>query len=384
MIRNQINVETGAISTAEDWSAQALLDAKVVADRVIYTYDPAGVDRLKLFTWGTLSAAEQAFFNTPNISSLTQFCAIGVTCLAPAQQSAAAGQNLVNFLRGERTNEGSSTDNSKYYRQRAHVLGDIVNSEATYVKTPPFIYSDAGYSGYKSSKASRQGMVYVGANDGMLHAFNSSTGAEAWAYIPSMVMSNMYRTADKNYANLHRYSVDGAVIQGDVYDGSAWRTIIVGGLNGGGRGYYALDVTDPAAPKALWEFTHDTSKGSGYTTDENLGYTFGKPEITKLKNGTWVVIAASGYNNVSPGDGKGYLFVLNAITGAKVITPISTGVGTTTTPSGLAQVRGWADKNEINNLVTRVYGGDALGNVWRLMWTTISHHLVVRLSYWPP
>jgi Tfp pilus tip-associated adhesin PilY1 len=132
-----------------------------------------------------------------------------------------------------------------------------------------------------------------------------------------------------------------------------WKTILVGGLNHGGRGYYALDITTPASPKALWEFTHD-----------NLGYSYGNPVITKLKDGTWVVIVASGYNNVGPGDGKGYLFILNADSGA-LIRAITTDVGDTTTPSGLARITAWANFPDNNNTAQRVYGGDLLGNLWR-------------------
>jgi type IV pilus assembly protein PilY1 len=204
----------------------------------------------------------------------------------------------------------------------------------------------------------------------MLHGFDAGTGQELWAYVPSLVLPNLYKLADKSYAGLHRYFVDGTPVQGDVYFGGAWHTILVGGLNGGGRGYYALDITDPENPKALWEFVYDTSKGFGYTTDANLGLTFGKPEISKRKDGTWVVLLTSGYNNLSPGDGKGYLYVLNAQTGAKVAT-VSTGVGddgstaSSVGPSGLAQIHTWTDNGMYDNTAQRVYGGDLLGNMWR-------------------
>ncbi|MEK7413670.1 MAG: PilC/PilY family type IV pilus protein, partial [Planctomycetota bacterium] len=187
----------------------------------------------------------------------------------------------------------------------------------------------------------------------MLHAFDSSTGQEIWAYVPSAVLPNLYKLADKNYASQHRYFVDGSPVQGDVKIGTDWKTILVGGLGAGGRSYYALDVTDPDSPKALWEFSNP-----------NLGVTLGKPEIAKLKNGTWVVLVASGYNNVSPGTGRGYLFVLDAATGS-VIRSIDTGEGDTATPSGLAHIRAWVDNTINDNTVQRVYGGDNLGNVWR-------------------
>ena len=361
LVRQQLDLNTGAVSATKDWSAQTMLDANT--SRTIYTYDPSGSNHLKLFTWATLGA-DQNWFIASAISTLTQFCTGGATCLSSSDKAAAAGQPLVNFLRGDRSNEGPTTDISKYYRQRTHVLGDIVSSEAVYVKTPQFNYTDAGYSGYKSSMSGRAGTVYVGSNDGMLHAFDASTGAENWAYVPSMVLPGMYKLADKAYSTNHQYYVDGTPTQGDVYYGGSWHTILVGGLAGGGRGYYALDVTDPANPVALWEFTSDTTKGTGYTTDANLGMAFGKPEIVKMKNGTWVVIVTSGYNNVSPGDGKGYVYVLNAQTGAKVST-VSSGTGSTGTPSGLVQIRSWVDNSDSDNTVKRVYGGDTLGNLWR-------------------
>jgi type IV pilus assembly protein PilY1 len=140
-----------------------------------------------------------------------------------------------------------------------------------------------------------------------------------------------------------------------------WKTILVGGLNAGGRGYYALDITDPTAPQLLWEFT--TTAGNGSTKDDDLGYSYGNPVITAKADGTWVVLLTSGYNNTSPGDGQGYLYVLNAGTGA-IISKIGTGVGSTTTPSGLAKISAWNDAPS-SNRATYVYGGDLLGNVWR-------------------
>jgi type IV pilus assembly protein PilY1 len=137
-----------------------------------------------------------------------------------------------------------------------------------------------------------------------------------------------------------------------------WKTILVGGLARGGRGYYAMDVTDPATPKALWEFI-----------DDNLGYTYGNPQIAKMSDGTWVVLVASGYNNIpneagAAGDGVGRLYVLNATTGALIRT-ISTGVGSATDPSGLAKITAQVVNPTTDATVEAVYGGDMLGNLWR-------------------
>jgi type IV pilus assembly protein PilY1 len=140
----------------------------------------------------------------------------------------------------------------------------------------------------------------------------------------------------------------------------------VGGLSGGGRGYYALDITNPAAPALLWEFKP--------TVDADLGYSFGLPVIARKADGTWVVLVTSGYdngtlssnpsiNNSPTGSGIGYLYVLNAATGA-IISKISTGVGDPATPSGLAKIATWNDE-AAGNRAGFVYGGDLLGNVWR-------------------
>ncbi len=223
-------------------------------------------------------------------------------------------------------------------------------------------------------------MVFAAANDGMLHAFYAGTslidtngGNEAWAFIPTMALPNLYKLASVNYANQHTYSVDGTPTAGDVYDtvNTAWKTILVGGLNKGGKGYYALDITDTLNPKALWEFKwsstcYDPATPSTWYADCHIGYTFNNPIISKLRDGRWVVFVTSGYNNVnSPsvsGDGVGYLYVLEAMTG-KILYKISTGAGDATTPSGLNHINAWADNSIRNNQTERVYGVDLLGNV---------------------
>lgn len=363
----KIDIATGGIvSSATDWSANDQLTTNT--SRTILMYDAGAASRLKPFTWASLTSSERSYFVAPYIKTpgvaLSQFCSFGTTCLSATDQVTAEGSLLVNFLRGDRSHEGTSTDTTSFYRQRLSarvpgsppvpaLLGDIVNSEALYVKKALYNYADSGYASFKTGTASRRAMVYVGANDGMLHAFDATTGAEVWAYIPTMVLPKLYRLADKDYARDHQFYVDSSPVSGDIFDGTSWKTILVGGLGAGGRGYYALDITDPNNPKALWEFTHN-----------NLGLTFGKAEVTKLKDGTWVVLVASGYNNVSPGDGQGRLFVLRASDGSLIRT-IDTGVGSTATPSGMAQIRAWVDRTDVNNTTLRVYGGDNLGNLWR-------------------
>ena len=147
--------------------------------------------------------------------------------------------------------------------------------------------------------------------------------------IPSSVLPNLYKLADDDYTHGgHQFYVDGTPSVGDIWTGGAWKTILVGGLNAGGKGYYALDVTVPGVPPVpMWEFKQNPAclpggrprRAVGNTADCNLGLSFGKPVITKLA-GTWVVMFTSGYNNLNGasngGDGGGFLYVLNAVTGA--------------------------------------------------------------------
>ena len=127
------------------------------------------------------------------------------------------------------------------------------------------------------------------------------------------MVPNLYKLADAAYANNHQFYVDGPITVGDAYDGSAWKTVLVGGLGRGGKAYYALDVTSPEKPKALWEFDTDPSDLVG---DDDLGYSYGNAILTKRSSdGKWVVIFASGYNNASGGDSKGRLYVVDAFTG---------------------------------------------------------------------
>lgn len=311
------------------------------------------------------AAANPASFAASHISGLSQW-----TSLTAAQQTAAAGTNLINFLRGQYGYEDRASNpvGDRLYRSREAVLGDALESQPAYLGPPIFSYPYPGYQTFKTAQASRAGSVFMGANGGMMHSFNASSGVERWAYVPSMTIPNLWKLADKNYATLHTNYVNGSPIVSDICtanctdDATAvWKTILVAGLNAGGRGYYALDITNPTAPVLLWELT--TSAGIGSVKDDDIGYSYGHPIVTRKADGTWAVLVTSGYNNTSPGDGKGYLYVLNAATGA-IISKIGTGTGNTTTPSGLAKIAGW-NTEPSGNKVGHVYGGDLLGNVWR-------------------
>jgi type IV pilus assembly protein PilY1 len=394
-----IDLSTGTVSTSPVWSAQQQLDAKAASllggtARKIVFHKPGATNNLADFFGSApqMDATELSWFSAAWISGgggapLSQW-----STLTPSQQGAAGNpKNLVYYLRGESMFEAQASNptTNHFYRDRTSVLGDIVNAKPVYVKTVNAEYIDTGFLEFKTCMntgtgtgctGARAASVYVAANDGMLHALDAGTGDERWAFIPRTVMPRLYRLADMDYANRHEYFVDGSPTVGDVYDpvAGAWRTILVAGLNSGGRGYYALDVTDPDNPIALWEFTaRDAATCPSATildvdTDDcDLGLSYGNPLISKLSNGDWVVMMTSGYNNVAPGNGKGYLYVLDPITGIienKIQAANATqGInpGSTTSPLGLAKISNWVNDTNTSNTTLRVYGGDMEGNLWR-------------------
>lgn len=343
-----IDLTTGIFSDTAVWSAQELLDARVAAStdtRNIFTITSAGVG-MRPFLPASFSAAEKTLYFTSTAAvPLTQ---AGGWSAADAAQ--ATPDNLINYLRGQTQHESRGVNTFRLWRDREHVLGDIIHGKPVYVKKPPFNYSENAYQAFKTAQSGRQGAVYVAANDGMMHAFNSDTGQELWAYVPSFSWPKMKVLADADYANRHTYSTDGAPTLSDIYTGTAWKTILVAGMSGGGNGYYALDVTTPGSPTILWEFK-----------DPNMGLSFGNPIVGKRADGTWIVAFTSGYNNA---DGVGRLYIVRADNGTLLDT-ISTGVGSAATPSNLGKISAWVDDGLNDNTIQRIYGGDMLGNVWR-------------------
>jgi Tfp pilus tip-associated adhesin PilY1 len=223
------------------------------------------------------------------------------------------------------------------YRLRSQKLGDIVNS------APVF----------------EDGVVYCGANDGMLHAFNAETGEEIFAHIPNLVFGNLKLLADPAYS--HKFYVDltpsikrGAGILGGVEQ----KTLLVGGLRKGGKGYFALDITGAKnissetelADRALWEFPK--------TADPDMGYSFSKPVTVKSNSSShpWVVIFGNGYNSDS---GKSVLYLVSPSTG-ELIKKIEADPGP---ENGLSSPV--AIDVTYDGLVDFVYAGDLHGNLWK-------------------
>jgi type IV pilus assembly protein PilY1 len=279
-------------------------------------------------------------------------------------------EHLVNYLRGDSSYEMRTGATAQLFRKRDSVLGDIVHAQPIPLGGPGFSYADSGYAEWKAAHATRPAAVLVGANDGMVHAFNASSLRESWAYVPPMVIPRLWRLADRDYATAHRFYVDGPLALQDAQIDGQWHSVLVGALGKGGRGYFALQIDDAdvnATPKLLWTFSADD--------DPNMGYTYGTAQIAKLKDGTWVAVLASGYNNVpelaedkvttkyGSADGKGRLYI-RKLSDGKAIRTIETGVGSVATPSGLASIN-VRHKNAGDYTALGAYGGDLYGNMWR-------------------
>ena len=374
----EINITSGKRTQIANWSAKERLDSRNLSsdDRSIYYMDGT---TLKPFKWANLGAQQSHFQGAAAEAMLAQ-----VGQMSAAQKTAAMGQKLVDFLRGDRTAEGYvKNDVKKLFRTRDSRLGDIIGSQPLFVNRPQRRYKDEGYATFKAAAQNRKPMIYVGGNDGMLHAFYAETdmtktitvgsasvpvaAREAWAFVPTAVMSEMPRLASTEYESAHRYYVDGSPIQADIKVGGVWKTILIGGFNKGGKGYYALDISNPEAPAALWQTASNASFAS-------MGQSYGRPLVTKLPDGTWVALLTSGYNNA---DGVGHVYVVNAATG-NLIQRIDT------TGSGLKELNNFVKDPSGDNTTTLFYGGDIKGNIWRFAWDTSSSsfgvHKVVQLT----
>jgi type IV pilus assembly protein PilY1 len=267
--------------------------------------------------------------------------------------------DLINYLRGDDSKEGSgSTD----FRTRQRKLGDIVNSSSAYVGTQNYGYANAdGLSAaernaYRTRRESstfnnRIQMVYVGANDGMLHGFDGKTGVERVAYVPNVLFKDGHLAELSKRSYTHRYYVDGSPHVSDAWINSSWRSVLVGSTGAGGRAYFALDVEDPSSfskTNVLWEFEH-----------AELGYTIGKATVARTESGKWVAIFGNGYNSDSH---KAQLFVVDMATGA-LLANIDTAVGSVTDPNGLASPL--VIDIDQNGNADFVYAGDMHGNLWK-------------------
>ena len=251
--------------------------------------------------------------------------------------------NIINYIRGDDTYEGTTCRDRDGWK-----LGDTVYSAPVIVGSPAYCYTENDYLTFKTNNTDRETMVYVGANDGMLHAFKASDGSELWAYIPSNLWEKLKHLTDPAYGDCHEYFVDLTPKVADVYDGTNWKTVLIGGEKGGGKYYFALDITDPNNPLILWELTY-----------QDLGETWSIPAIGKVKKGNddkWVAFVGSGFEN---NDTKGYLFAIDISNGSILSNEkVSDDTDNCLTSPTAVDTSG-------DGYIDTVYAGDLKGKIWK-------------------
>lgn len=298
------------------WTASKKLNEMTYDNRRIVTYNgTAGIP----FRYASLSATQKGQINLDTTE----------------------GTNIVNYLRGDHSKEQR---NGGTYRNRIMdaadaKIGDIVHS------SPAVMNKE------------KEDVIFVGSNNGMLHAFYSVDGSELFAYVPNNCFANLKDLPNPTYS--HKYYVDSSPFVKRIVD----EHYLVGGLGKGGKGIYCLNVTNVigvtsetgstgAVGMVKWEYPKEPV-ASG---DPDLGFTYSRPIIVNTKASGWVVIFGNGYNSTN---GKAILYVLDLDDGS-VIKKIDTGIGADnglSTPN-VVDVDG-------DEKADYVYAGDLKGNLWK-------------------
>jgi type IV pilus assembly protein PilY1 len=398
-----VNLATGELE-AEEWDAGERIAAQNVtgsswnsAGRTFITWDgSSGV----AFTWDDNGTPLDLTDDTSPLTTLQR----QLLNIDPDDGATVdgRGEDRLKYIRGDFSNELAE---GGPFRNRSTPLGDVVHSTPTIVAAPNFGYRDkvpgtttnfesAPYSGFKKkyqdsecfnvandgsltpitswlagsggAAGSREPMVYFGANDGALHAVSACTGRERLAYVPETVFPNLNELTSTDYS--HRYYVDGPPTVVDAFWSGSWHTVLLGTLGAGGKGVFALNVTDPntfsegnAANIVLWEKNPlDTGYGE-------LGYTFSQPAVIKAEGHGWVAVFGNGYDSAS---GKAVLYIARIYDGALLQTIDLSAVNGTAhgSDNGLSTLS--PIDTDGDGDVDLMYGGDLNGNVWRFAATT--------------
>jgi type IV pilus assembly protein PilY1 len=374
LVARPINSTTGSIGTKDAWNVATLLDDKNYkpANRFVASYN--GSAGINWKTFSDLPNAQKDRLKRDSNGDVDN-----------------KGQERVDYLRGDRTKEAS--ESGGIFRDRGSRLGDIVNSNIWYTGKPASGYSMNGYYAFRSivgGKGGRTPMVYVGANDGMLHGFAADDwpnkvspkiagGTELMAYIPQGIAEgDLRKLTDTNYD--HQYFVDGSPFTGDAFIGStpAWTTVLVGSLGAGGKGYFVLDVTDPAnftPAKAGALVLTDTTKSS----DPDLGHIMSPPlvdsavdnksrQIVKMNGpsgGRWAVVLGNGYNSIN----EAPVLVIQYLDGLKEIKKLSPCKDNNCSAKYKGNGNGLSTPQAIDingdGKVDIAYAGDLKGNLWK-------------------
>lgn len=365
------NAASGSVHQSDEptWDAGALLTGNASAQPALAARDPLGRN---IFTLSTAGVGTP--FRWEALDNLLRSHLNSTPYAAPAA-SDALGVDRLAYLRGDRRKELSAPGGM--FRVRDSVMGDVANSNPLFVGPPNSRVQGAGYGQFLEAYKSRSQAVYVGANDGMLHAFSAATGSELFAYVPRAVVPQLSNYTSPGY--VHQTYVDGSpdAAEARMADGT-WKTVLVSGTGAGATGVFALDVSDPAAfsaDKVLWEFTglDDGDMGHVLQAPRIMKFRISAPTRTEAAGYAWFAVVPSGFNNANP-DRRAALFLLSldkpagaawkrGINYHKILLPVPADkalVNALGTSGDYAAADGW---------VRWLYAGDTQGNLWKFDFT---------------
>ena len=377
------------------------------------------------FEWANLSATQQAALDAGD-ATITPYRLNYLRGDRTLEQVPATATTFTGIYRDRTSVLGDIIDSSPTWvgppnatfpgswTDLLHSTGDLMSENSG---QPYSTFMASGTSTYTTGTAAsnneqqRTNVVYAGANDGMLHGFRTGSfnsgntylttnndGKELMAYVPAYIVNNIQNATNttRNYSDPqygHKFDVDAPPGTGDLFYNGVWHTWLIGGLGAGGKAIYALDITDPDSM-----FTNETNASAtrggvvigewssltsttGTTTTlvsttmnclndgatpcgNNLGNTYGIPQIRRFHNGSWGAVFGNGFSSVS-GDAGIFVMLVNptSANGAVTFYYLSTGVGSATSPNGIAYVTP-ADLDG-DHITDYVYAGDLQGNVWR-------------------
>ena len=382
LLKYPLSLDTAGTSlvlgTTESWEAGKVLTTDAAIDngasRNIVIGSPLGAQATVLptaFTWTDLAQAHKDALNKSPYSVPVVTDTLGINRLA--------------YLRGSRVDEIKPSTPSALFRPRDSLLGDIVNSGLVYMGKPSASVGGTDYNTFFNANKTRRPVIFVNANDGMLHAFYDSDGKEAFAYIPGFVAGGLNKIPDQDYAH---FSInDSTPAVAEAYVGNEWRSVLVSGVGAGGQGLYALDVTNPAAftrNKVMWEFTDRDSPA--------MGNVIGTPKILKMRTSAYnaapaykyYAVVASGANNYKADGfasttGNPSLFIIDLSrkpSDSPTEAPWTEGTNfwrIELPQTSTAIAKGLVGFTTVENFQTgateSLYAGDLQGNVWKLDFT---------------
>lgn len=360
----------GALLPGKPWwraggQDQSASDGTPAALRPVYTLDAKGA--LMPLAWARLDAEQRGAFDGGD----------------------GQGEARLAYLLGQRTHEAGQPGG--FLRRRFGSLGAAPYGNLLYVGAPGLGMPGAGYGLHRQALLQRRKMLYLGANDGLLHAFDARTGSELFAYLPQALLHASAADASTHYSP--GPLLDGAAATAEVLASGHWKTVLVSGMGGGAQGVFALDITDPARfaqDGALWEFTDRDDKLMGNVRAPpafariNMG---GKEGAVAYRD---FAIVASGYNN-HVNDGKDttapassaaiFLLALDKAPGTpwmlgsnyfRLKVPVASGGGdgghdADAGADVIAQALGPpAVVPGGDGALAYMYAGDLQGNIWRL------------------